>query len=53
MRVESVDHVEDSGVATADKTVYDAEGTETYDIVEVLTPTDEESFNARLGEIEG
>lgn len=53
MRVESVDHTDDAGVATADKTVYDAEGTETYDIVEVLTPTDEGSFNARLAEIGG
>jgi len=53
MRVESVDHVEDSGVAIAEKVVIDADGTETYDILEQLTPTDQAAFEARLAEIGG
>ena len=53
IRVESVDHVDGAGVASADKTVFDADGTETYDLVEVLTPTDEASFNDRLAAVGG
>lgn len=53
MRVESVDHVEDSGQAIAEKVVIDASGTETYDIVEVLTPTDQAAFEERLAELGG
>ncbi len=52
-RVESVDHVDDAGVASAEKAVFDPDGTETWQMVEVLTPTDEASFDARLGEVGG
>lgn len=44
LRVESVDHVDDSGVAHADKQVYDAAGTETYLIVEELVPCSTDDF---------
>jgi hypothetical protein len=51
--VTSDDQLDETGADTADKHVYDPDGTETWRILEVITPTDEASFNARLAEIEG
>ncbi len=53
IRVESQDHVEDSGVAIAEKLVYDATDTLTYEIVEELTPVLQEDFETRLAEVGG
>lgn len=49
--VTSEDAVSDEGVAQAHKAIFDAEGTETWNIVETLTPTSEEEFAAALDEI--
>ena len=51
--ITSTDTVDDAGVATADKAIRDEDGVETWRILEVNTPTDEESFQERLAEIEG
>ena len=42
-----------SGVAHADKLVYDADGANTYIIAETLTPVDQTTFEARLAEVGG
>ena len=51
--VTSDDQLDEIGADTADKHVFNAEGTETYQITEIITPTSEEAFTARLAEIQG
>jgi hypothetical protein len=51
--VTSLDSVDDAGTDTALKSVVDPDGNDTWDIVEVIAPTDQASFEARLAEIEG
>ena len=51
LRVESVDHIEDSGVAFAEKVVYDAGGAETYQIVEELTPCSQDDFEEEFAAV--
>lgn len=48
MTITSVDHMDDAGVNTAEKVVFDANGTETWNIVEVLTPCSEEDFDTEF-----
>lgn len=49
--VTSQDSMDAEGVATANKEVYDGEGTHTWRIVEVITPTTEAEFTAALADI--
>ncbi|GDX81097.1 hypothetical protein LBMAG42_29080 [Deltaproteobacteria bacterium] len=49
--VTSQDSVDGAGVATAHKDVYDGDGTHSWQIVEVITPTTEAEFTAALAEI--
>lgn len=51
--VTSDDQLDGAGADTADKHVYDEHGTETYQIIEIITPTEQSAFEARLAEIGG
>lgn len=50
--VTSSDSMAEDGTVTAEKSVVDDAGEDTWDIVEVLTPSDQETVDARVAEVE-
>ncbi len=50
-RIDSADTVDDAGAVHTTKSMFDADGKDLWDMVELLTPTTEDAFNAALAEI--